>query len=77
GEVDTFSAVKVKVVGKFAFVADFTGGMRIIDVYPPEEAFIVATVETTSETCDVDIDAVGGYAYLADWANGLQIIKLW
>jgi hypothetical protein len=59
----------------YAFVADMDSGLQIIDVEPPESAYIVKTVGTPDSAYEVCVS--DGYAYIADFDGGLRIIKLW
>jgi len=50
-------------------------GVQIIDIEPPESAYIVKTIDTLGRANSVQVS--GGYAYVADGDGGLRIIKLW
>ena len=64
-------AMEVAVSGGYAYVADSGQGLQIIDIDPPESAYIVKSVDTTDAR---GIAVSGGYAYVADRDSGLQII---
>jgi hypothetical protein len=64
----------VAVDGGIAFVADYDQGLQVIDVNPPDSAYIIGSIGTPSEAhC---VEASGGYAYVTDDTFGLRIIKL-
>ena len=83
--IDTLEeAAYVDVSGGYAYVVDYNHdsgpdsesnyGFQIIDIDPPESAYIVKTVYTPGAASRVDV--TGGYAYVADGAYGLQIFDI-
>jgi len=67
-------AYGVYVTGGYGHVANWNAGLQIIDIEPPESAYIVKTVNTPGSAYDVYVS--GGYAYIGDWYAGLQIIDV-
>ncbi|MFM6775317.1 MAG: DUF4347 domain-containing protein, partial [Microcystis panniformis] len=75
GNYDTpGNAYDVKVVGNYAYVADWTSGLQIIDVSTPTNPTLISNYDTSGFAMDVQI--VGNYAYVADGYQGLQIIDI-
>jgi len=72
--VDTHDAIDVYISGDYAYVADNQAGLQIIDIDPPEFAYIAKTVDTPYQAWDVHV--ASGYAYVADLVDGLQIIDI-
>jgi hypothetical protein len=59
----------------FAYVADILSGLYIIDIDPPDSAYIVTTVVTPGSCFNVDGN-YSEYVYVADYDAGLQIIDV-
>jgi len=75
GTYDTTGlAVGVQVVGNYAYVADYTSGLQIINISNPAAPSLSGTYDTTGYTWGVEV--VGNYAYVADRDSGLQIINI-
>ncbi|MCZ8191606.1 MAG: DUF4347 domain-containing protein, partial [Microcystis sp. LE19-338.1B] len=75
GNYDTpGEAHDVKVVGNYAYVADFSLGLQIIDISNPTNPSLIGNYDTSGSAMDVQI--VGNYAYVADYESGLQIIDI-
>ncbi|WP_301337667.1 ELWxxDGT repeat protein, partial [Microcystis aeruginosa] len=68
------SAYDVQVVGNYAYVADDTSGLQIIDISNPTNPTLKGSYNTSGSANDVQI--VGNYAYVADASSGLQIIDV-
>jgi hypothetical protein len=67
-------AVKVAVAGDLAFVADGTGGLRVVDVSIPTSPFprgVYTGVVTTN-----DVAVVGEHVYVAGLLQGLRIVDV-
>ena len=66
----------VYISGKYAYVADDTSGLHIIDISNPASPSLVSTYDTNGASYDVRVS--GGYAYLADGtlSTGLKIIDV-
>jgi hypothetical protein len=64
----------VQVVGNYAYVADLTSGLQIIDISNPATPTLKGNYDTSGNALDVQI--VGNYAYVADYQSGLQIIDI-
>jgi hypothetical protein len=69
-----YEARKVAVSGGFAYVPCDLDGLQIIDINPPESAYILTAVEPIKSAEYVHI--VWDYAFVGD-DRGLRIIQLW
>ena len=67
-------AVGVAVSGSYAYVADETGGLRIINIANPALPSEVGFCETPGSSYGVAV--TGSYAYVADIGSGLRIINI-
>ena len=67
-------AYGVQVVGNYAYVADWSSGLQIINISNPAVPTLVGTYDTSSYAHGVQV--VGNYAYVADGYSGLQIIDI-
>jgi hypothetical protein len=67
-------ALDVAVSGEYAYVADFSDGLQVIDVGDPGAPEIVAGCETPGSARGVVV--TGGYAFVADGTSGLQVIDV-
>jgi hypothetical protein len=63
------SVFDVKVVGNYAYVADFANGLQVIDVSDPVHCVRVGSYDTSGYATGVA--ASGRYAYVADDEAGL------
>ncbi len=72
--VSITAAVDVVIVEGYAYVADETGYLQIVDIEPPEEAAVVKAVDTASDAVGVDVN--GEYAYVAAADAGIKIISI-
>jgi hypothetical protein len=74
GFLDTWGhALAVAVSGRYAYVADWDGGLRVIDVSTPSDPIEVGFFEDTSTVQDVAVS--GNHAYLAA-GSGLLVIDV-
>jgi Ca2+-binding RTX toxin-like protein len=64
----------VQVVGNYAYVADYTSGLQIIDISNPTTPTLKGNYDTSGYARGVQV--VGNYAYVADDDKGLQIIDV-
>jgi hypothetical protein len=62
------------VEGNYAYVADRTSGLAIIDVSNPASPGTPVYMDTSGSAYGVTV--VGNYAYVADYASGLAIINI-
>ncbi len=62
------SAFGVYVSGKYAYVADYTEGLKIMDISNPNSPVLVSSYDTNALTTEVVV--AGKYAYLADGLTG-------
>ena len=68
------TARDVQFVGTYAYVADGTSGLEIIDISNPATPTLVGSVDTPGEAVAVTVSGI--YAYLASTFAGLQIIDI-
>ncbi|MFM6073254.1 MAG: hypothetical protein ACKPB9_16970, partial [Dolichospermum sp.] len=68
-------AHRLQVVGNYAYVADDTSGLQIINISNPSSPTLVGTIDTPNYAHNVAV--VGNYAYVANNATGLIIIDKW
>lgn len=64
----------VAVSGSYAYVADGSQGLRIIDISDPENPVETGYLDTSGFVSGVAIN--GGNAYVADGSEGLRIIDV-
>lgn len=75
GQYDTpGNAYYVEVQGSYAYVADFNGGLRIIDVSNPSSPFEVGYCDSTSSSIHVSVE--GLYAYVGGRYQCLDVINI-
>ncbi|MDB9436099.1 DUF4347 domain-containing protein, partial [Dolichospermum lemmermannii CS-548] len=75
GNYDTSGyAWGVQVVGNYAYVADDSSGLQIIDISNPTTPTLKGNYNTSGYARNVQV--VGNYAYVADGNSGLQIIDI-
>jgi len=67
-------SVGVAVVGNYAYVADGSNGLVIVDVTNPEAPTLKGSYDTAGTSWGVAV--AGNYAYVADWDNGLVVIDI-
>ena len=68
------SARDLTIDGHYAFVADGTAGLLILDLTDPSDPVEVGSVATSSNALRVAID--GRWAYVADGAGGVCIVDV-
>ncbi|NQT35693.1 choice-of-anchor D domain-containing protein, partial [bacterium] len=68
------SALSVYVDGDFAYVADDEAGLRIIDIYNPEDLYEVGSYDSDGNCSGVVV--VDNYAYVADGSGGMLVVDL-
>jgi hypothetical protein len=74
GTVDTSGLARgVAISGNYAYVADSSSGLQIIDL---STNTIVGTVDTSATGTASDVAVSGNYAYVADGDPGLKIINI-
>jgi hypothetical protein len=64
----------VAIDGNYAYVADHSAGLQIINITNPASPTLAATYDTPGYARNVAID--GNYAYVADYATGLVVINI-
>jgi hypothetical protein len=62
----------VRIIGDYAYVADWTHGVSVIDVANPSQPRLVSIYQTPGKTRDVDV--VGLYVFAADYDTGLRVL---
>lgn len=60
--------------GNYAYVADYTGGVQVVDISSPESAIIIHDIPTQDKAYSIAIS--GQWAYVADSISNLQVINL-
>jgi len=71
------SAVDIVVVGGHAYLADYGGGLRVLDVSDPAnpaEVSYYPLPEATDRACHLDV--AGGYAYVTDSSGRLRVFDI-
>jgi len=61
-------------LGDYAYVADGSGGLRVVDVSDPAHPTEVGFYATPGDARDVAV--AGDYIYVADFVGGLVILRL-
>jgi hypothetical protein len=75
GSVDTpGDAYDVAVSGSYAYIADNSSGLRIVDISNPANPQIVGFVITPGDAWGVAVSGI--YAYVADEYAGLQVVDI-
>ncbi len=69
-----FSAVKVELVGNFAFIAESESGLRVMNISDPGAITSDGLGETPGSA--VDLDIIGSLAYVADMDGGLRVFAI-
>ena len=64
----------VYVVGDYAYVADWSGGLRVIDVSNPVSPTEVGLYDTPGSAYGVTV--AGNHAYIADSGSGLRVVDV-
>jgi len=75
GEIDTYHASDINVIGQFAYIAAGSyDGLRIFDIRPWEDSYLVASMDIAAGARKLEI--YDGIAYVASSYSGLRIIQL-
>lgn len=75
GSYDTpGSAYGVAVAGERAYVADYYGGLHVIDIGDPASPLLMGTLDTPGRALAVAV--AGDRAYVADWSSGLAVVDV-
>ncbi|MDD3642524.1 MAG: hypothetical protein PHQ19_03565, partial [Candidatus Krumholzibacteria bacterium] len=75
GSVNTpGSAYGVAIDGAYAYIADRTAGLQIVDVGDPDNPGSAWSISLSGDSWDVDVD--GDYAYVASYESGLQVVDI-
>ncbi|MEN8208292.1 MAG: T9SS type A sorting domain-containing protein, partial [Candidatus Fermentibacteria bacterium] len=64
----------VSVSGNYAYIADASSGVRVVDISNPASPAEVGFCVTPDYANDVTVS--GDYVYVADWSAGLRIIDI-
>jgi len=64
----------ITVSDNYAYVADYNGGLQIIDISIPSAPKLIGSYDTPGYATDVAVS--NGYAYVADYIKGFQIINV-
>lgn len=74
-KLSTFgTASDVEIAGSFAYVANGSAGLQILNISNPSAPSLAGSYDTTGTARAVHV--VGNYAYVADGLSGLQIINI-
>jgi tRNA A-37 threonylcarbamoyl transferase component Bud32 len=73
GSLDTDHACEITVNGDYAYVADGSGGVKIIDVSNTSAPVLKGTFSSSNAR---DIIVKDNYTYVADYAEGLKVIDI-
>ncbi len=68
--------MSVALFGQYAYIADYEGGLQVVDISSPTTPKIRGFYATASEPWSTGISIFGGRAYVADENAGLQIFDL-
>ena len=68
------TAMDIKVVGDYAYVADDSSGLQVINVANPANPVYAGSYDTPGYALGVFV--LGNYAYVADDYSGLQVINV-
>lgn len=75
GKYDTSGYSRdVVIVGNYAYVADASSGLQILNISDPYSPSLVGSYDTPGDSWALQV--VGNYAYVADGSGGLQIINI-
>ena len=74
GIYDDIHAIDVYIKDNYAYVADFYGGLKIIDISDKQNLKVVGSVPTPANANGVYVQ--GDYAYIIDYFLGLHIIDI-
>ncbi|MFH0790104.1 MAG: PKD domain-containing protein [Candidatus Omnitrophota bacterium] len=67
-------ASDVCISGNYAYVADGSNGLEVIDIKQPNNPVLAGSYDTPGDACGVYV--LGNYAYVADGYKGLWIIDI-
>jgi hypothetical protein len=67
-------AIGVTVSGDYAFIADGTYGLQVIDISNPTSPTLLGNYDTSGEARGVTVS--GDFAFVADYGSGLQVIRV-
>jgi len=67
-------AMGVYVSGSYAYIADTTSGLQVMNISNPTSPAIVGSCATPGGAENVFVS--GSYAYVADYGSGLVVIKI-
>jgi hypothetical protein len=68
------TANDVVVIGDYAFIADGTGGLRIVNISDPASPSAMGTYDTPGDALGVAVS--GNFAYIADGSSGLVAVDI-
>ena len=66
--------IDIDSAGDYAFIANGTSGLQIVDIQTPESAVIYKSVPTIGSARGACV--LGDYAYVADYSGGMSIIQI-
>ena len=68
------NAYDVAISGRYAFVADYTNGLVVLDISDPEAVTLAGSYNTPGNATGVEVD--GDICYVADGSAGLQVFDV-
>jgi hypothetical protein len=66
----------IAILNQFAYVADYEGGVQVVDISTPASPRLAGYYATTNQMWSAAISIYAGRAYVADLTAGLQIFDL-
>jgi len=64
----------IAIDGNYAFVADYSAGLQVINITNPASPTLAGTYDTPGNAKGVAVD--GNYAFVADYATGLIVVNV-
>ena len=75
GSYDTADEVRgVTILGNHAYIADFDGGVVILNIEAPTNPILIGSYDTEGYAYKINIS--GNHAYIADYENGVVILNI-
>ncbi|HLC92759.1 MAG TPA: VWA domain-containing protein [archaeon] len=74
GQLDLTAGNDIRVLGGYAYVADGSAGLRVVDVSTPNNPTLTGTYNSPGTA--VSVYVLGSYAYVADSGSGLRDVNV-
>ncbi len=68
------AARRIALAGRYAYVADGTAGIQVIDLANPAALVLVGSFDTPGYAHQIQVD--GDFAYVADFTGGLRVLDI-